>query len=328
MSRHVVLGAGPIGVSVGERLSGEHDVAVFSIMGNRAYDMVGTSVEVVDATVPAQLARVCEGAEVVYLCLNAHYVEWAELFPPRLDAAIEVAERVGAKLVYHDCVYGYDISAGIVDESTAQGSKSSKGRLRSAMAATFLRACGAGRIRGVIGRSADVYGPGALNSSFNSTLGERHFSPLLAGKPVSVLGDIDQPHTYAFVPDVARGLATLGRDDDSSGEVWHIPAAPTLSHRELLTIAFEVAGLPVKIRASKISGYVVRVIGRFQADLGQVAEMLDHFEQPLEVSHRKFEAAFGADPTPHEVAMAETMTWYRWALSHGLGSDDQLEQPG
>lgn len=54
-----------------------------------------------------------------------------------------------------------------------------------------------------------MYGPGALNSAFNSTLGERHFVLLLAGRPVSVLGDADQPPTYAFVDDVGRGLMTV-----------------------------------------------------------------------------------------------------------------------
>ena len=311
MARHVVLGAGPIGMSIGERLRDDHDVAIYSIMGTGAYDMLGTSVEAVDGTDPTELGRVCDGADVVYLCLNAHYVEWAELFPPRLEAAITAAERVGAKLVYHDTVYVYGPADGPLTESTALRPRSRKGKLRAAMAATMLEACRSGRIRGVIGRSADVYGPGALNSSFNSTLGERHFYPLLAGKSVSVLGDADQPHTYAFVADVARGLATLAQQDHAMGEVWHIPAGPTLSHRALLTIAFEVAGLPVKIRSSKISAHVVRLIGRFQADVGEVAEMLDYFEGPLVVSHDKFEAAFGADPTPHDVALTDTLAWYR-----------------
>ena len=57
---------------------------------------------------------------------------------------------------------------------------------------------------------ANMDGPGALNSSFNSTLGQGHFCPALEGKAVSVLGNIDLPHTYAYVDDVAAGRTIPG----------------------------------------------------------------------------------------------------------------------
>ena len=90
---------------------------------------------------------------------------------------------------------------------------------------------------------------GALNSSFNSTLGQRHFYPALVENAVSVLGDIDAPHTYAYVDDVARGLITLAETDDALNQVWHIPAAPTLSHRQLMTIVFEQAGHRLRLQS-------------------------------------------------------------------------------
>ena len=312
MRKHVVLGAGPLGVALGRILRGDgSDASVFSIMGNPAYDMVGTSPLTVDGAESSALAEVCKGADVIYLCLNAHYVDWYDLFPPRLEAAINAAGATGATLVYHDNVYMYGPSSSPLTEDTPYASQAKKGRLRGAMADSFLEAAQRGRLRGVIGRSADMYGPGALNSAFNSTFGQRHFYPLLAGKPVSIVGDIDQPHTYAYVDDVARGLATLGSRPEAVGGVWHIPAAPTVSQRQLMTMAFEVAGLEPKLRGSKISGFFVRIIGKFQRDVGEVAEILDQFEQPLVVSHGAFAEAFGADPTPHRTALKATLDWYR-----------------
>ena len=175
----------------------------------------------------------------------------------------------------------------------------------------FKAAHQSGKVTAVIGRSADMYCAGALNSSFNSTFGQRHFYPLLEGKMVDILGDIDQPHTYAFVDDVAHGLIRLAEHDDALGQIWHIPAAPTLSQRALMTLAFEEAGLPPKIRGSKISGYFLRAIGLFQKDVAEVSEMLYQFEKPLLVSHQKFERAYGATPTPHREALRQTLEWYR-----------------
>lgn len=310
--RHVVLGAGPLGTSIAEQLqpSGD-DTALFGVMGNPAYDMPGTTPPALDATSVDRLSEVCDDADVIYLCLNAHYVDWYDLFPPRLDAAIETAARTGATLVYHDTVYVYGRVNGPFTEDLPTSATTRKGTLRSQMADVFLQSVRSGKIRGVIGRTADMYGPGALNSSFNSTLGQRHLPPLLAGKAVSIAGDIDVPHTYGFVDDVARGLITLGRNADAHGDVWHIPAAPTLTHRDLMTLAFEANGTPPKIRGSKVSGLFIRGIGRFQPDVGEVAEMMYIFEQPFVVSHAKYEAAFGVEVTPHDVALARTLEWYR-----------------
>jgi hypothetical protein len=60
--------------------------------------------------------------------------------------------------------------------------------------------------------------PGALNSAFGSTFGQRHFYPALAGKPMRILGDVDAPRTYVYVEDFARGLITLASNEEAFGE--------------------------------------------------------------------------------------------------------------
>ena len=312
MTTQVVLGAGPLGVALVRilRAAGQ-DVELYSIMGNPAYDMTGTSPDTIEGTNVDQLVQACDGAETMYLCLNAHYVDWYSLFPPRLDAAIEAAATAGPRLVYHDTVHMYRPGPEPLTETAPPTATTRKGRLLAEMATTFLDAVRTSKIRGSIGRSADMYGPGALNSSFNSTLGQRHFYPLLAGKAVSIVGNINQPHTYAFVDDVASGLVTLAERDEALGKIWHLPAAPTLTHKELIALAFEVADKHPKIRGSRISGLFVRAIGRFNSDVGEVAEILGQFENPFVISHEKFADAFGAHPTPHRAALKTTLTWYQ-----------------
>ncbi|UCG25802.1 MAG: NAD-dependent epimerase/dehydratase family protein [Chloroflexota bacterium] len=310
--RVVVLGAGPLGTALAGQLAAQgKDARLLSVMNNRAYDMPGTKPEAIDGANEDQVRQAVAGASTVYLCLNAHYVDWYALYPPRLQAAMSAAAAASAKLVYHDSIYNYGPVDGPLTEDLPNSDKTRKGKLRGEMADKLLEAAGSGQLQAVIGRSADMYGPGALNSSFNSTLGQRHFYPALAGRAVSVLGDIDAPHTYAFVDDVARGLITLAEREEALGQVWHIPAAPTLSHRQLMTIAYEEAGQEPKIRGSRVSTYFVKVIGRFQADVGEVAEMSYQFDKPLTVDHGKFEAAFGSYPTPHQEAIGRTLVWYR-----------------
>ena len=310
--RQVILGAGPIGHALHARLVATGvEASLWSIMGDPTYDMPGTHPEPLDGTDAEAVAAACADARVVYLLLNAHYVDWYERFPPRLEAAIVAAAAASATLVYHDNLYAYGPSAVPLTEDHPADATTRKGRLRADMAALLMAALAGGRVSGVIGRSADMYGPGALNSAFDSTLGQRHFYPLLAGKPINALGDIEAPHAYAYVDDVARDLIVLGTTPDALGQVWHLPAAQALSHRALLELAGRSAGVEAKVRGSRVSGYVVKALGRFQPDVGEVAEMLYQFEQPLLVSHQRFADAFGAQPTPHEEAMARTLEWYR-----------------
>lgn len=309
---HVVLGAGPLGKSVADQLRDRGEsAALYSIMGNPAYDMPGTSPATVDGTDVGEIGPVCKGADVIYLLLNAHYVEWYDLYPPRLDAAIAAAEATGARLIYHDNLYMYGQAEGPLTEETPHQARSRKGRLRSGMAGRFMDAIDSGRIIGAIGRSADLYGPGALNSSFNATLGQRHFRPLLEGRAVPVLGDADAPHTYSYVNDVARGLITLAAQPDALGGVWHLPSAPTLTHRELLTLAFEITGSKPRIRSSAISALFVKAIGLFQKDVGELSEILYMFQQPLVVSHERFASHYEVVVTPHRQALEQTIEWYQ-----------------
>ena len=63
----------------------------------------------------------CEGARVVYLCRNAHYVDWYALFPPRLAPALAGTANAGARFVYHDNVYMYGRSSTPYTENTPGG---------------------------------------------------------------------------------------------------------------------------------------------------------------------------------------------------------------
>ncbi len=78
-------------------------------------------------------------------------------------------------------------------------------------------------------------------------------------------------------------------------------------------MAAEEAGVRPRIRASAVSAVAVQVIGMFQKDVREVAEILDQFRRPLVVSHDKFAAAVGVEVTAHREALAATLDWYRSA---------------
>lgn len=82
------------------------------------------------------------------------------------------------------------------------------------MAESVLEAHRSRKIQAAIGRAPDFYGPGVLDSA----LGERVFAAALDGRPAEVLGNIDVLHTYIYIRDFARGLVTLGQQEEFKGK--------------------------------------------------------------------------------------------------------------
>ncbi len=236
---------------------------------------------------------------------NAPYTAWPAKLPPIMHGIIVGAEAAGARLVFADNLYGYGAVAGPLTEDLPYDATGPKGQTRAHVAETLMEAHAMGKVRATIGRSSDFFGPGVRQSH----MGERVFEPILAGKPASVLGRLDVPHTYTFIDDFAAGLVTLGEQDTALGEAWHIPSGETVTTGQFLDVVFREAG--GSARARTLPKLMFSILARFHPLLRELKETLYQFEQPLVMDHGKYERAFGANPTPHDEATRRTIEWYR-----------------
>lgn len=303
---HVVFGTGPVGLAVMRELhEQEKRVRLVNRSGTAA---VPQSVEVVkgNASDPASTRQVCQDATVVYNCVNAPYTDWVEMFPPMHTAILQGAAAANAKLVVAENLYMYGPVSGSITEALPFHPTTRKGRVRAQMAEELMAAHRAGIVRATSGRASDFYGPGAGSQGI---FGDRVIPPLLAGKTVSVLGKLDMPHTYTYVTDFGKGLALLGTHEEALGQSWHVPNAPTLTTRQMLTLFFEEAQLPP--RMGSVPDLLIRMLGLVNPTLREVAEMLYEFNEPFVVDSSKFVQAFGDIATPHSEAIRQTLEWYR-----------------
>ena len=231
IEKHVVFGTGQVGRALIEQLarSGE-DVRAVSMHRPKAVPE-GVDWRAANATDPEAAADASKGASVVYQCLNAPYTKWPELFPPLQRGVLAAAERADALLVTLENVYAYGSSGGRpMTEDHPLAATTVKGRTRAAMTRELLAAAEAGRVRIAIGRASDIFGAGATQTA----LGSRVFANALAGKRADFIGNLDLPHTYSYVPDVADGLATLGTDERAIGGAWHLPGPETVTTRAII----------------------------------------------------------------------------------------------
>ncbi|MDZ4716999.1 MAG: NAD-dependent epimerase/dehydratase family protein [Roseiflexaceae bacterium] len=302
---HVVFGVGSVGLAVmRELLKRGRRVRMVSRSGNIT---VPDGVELIkaDATDPRSAAAACADAQVVYQCAQPGYTEWIEKFPPIQAGVLSGAAAVGATLVVADNLYMYGSVHGPITEDLPYNATTRKGRLRAQMANQILEAHRNGSIKATIGRASNFYGPEAgAQGWFN----DRVVPPLLAGKTVSLLGNIDLPHTFSYVEDFGTALVILGEHAAALGQAWHIPNAPTRTPRQVLTAFFEEAGKRPKIGTTP--DLAVRALGLINPMIREVAEMLYEFNEPFIVDHSKFERAFGNCATPEREAIRRTLAWY------------------
>ena len=267
----------------------------------------GVEVVLGDATDPARTRELCQGASIVYHCAGAPYAEWPATLPRLMAGIIEGASDAGAKLVYADNLYGYGPVNGPLFESLPDRPAGPKGAVRARVARQLLDAHREGRVRAVIGRASDFYGPGVRLSA----LGERVFAAALANRSASVLGDVDAAHSFSYIGDFAASLVTLGEHDEALGQVWHVPHDVPLTMREMLVFVYAEAGATLRFRAA--SRLMLNLAALVNPMARELKETFYQFERPFVVDHAKFARAFGASPTRHREAIRATLDW--WAMA-------------
>ena len=302
MALHVIVGKGPVGTTTAEELVRQgHEVRILSRSGGVSAD--GIEHRQVDAADADAVTAATSGAAALYNAVNPAYHRWATDWPPVAAALLTTAERTGAVLVTMSNLYGYGRPSGPMTPQSPLSATDVKGRVRNRMWADALAAHESGRVRVTEARAADFVGPQvpAEHSHLN-----RQLPALRKGRRAWVVGDPDAARTWAYLPDVAATLATLGTDERALGRAWHVPSAAPRSQREALgdlAAAMHVAPVPV----SGIPWPVLRAVGLVVPVMAEVVAIRHQFDQPYVIDARETVETFGIEPTPWNEALAATV---------------------
>ncbi|GHO78383.1 epimerase [Ktedonobacter sp. SOSP1-85] len=305
---HVIFGIGPVGLSLAEELLTRGKRVRLVNRSGKGQIPAGAELMAGDASQLANAQELSQGAAVIYNATHAPYEQWPEVLPRLQENMIESAAATGAKLVVIDTLYLYGETHGKpMTEAMAHTATSRKGRMRAQLAWGYLQAHRVGKARVTIGRAADFYGPRVLNSS----LGQYVFPAALSGQPVLTLGNIDLPHSYSYMPDISKGLATLGEQDDALGREWLLPVAPTITTRQVLQIIGQELGqIPQIFNVPTIEQ--ARAAGIFDETFAhEYTELFYQYTEPQIVESSAIEQAFGLHATPWEEALRATIRWYQ-----------------
>ena len=314
MTRHVILGKGPIGSTLARQLADAGgDVLVLSRSGApSAHGMTRESADspvrhaAVDSADAAALSRAARGADVLYNCVNPAYHRWPTDWPPIADAILAAAESTGAVLVTTGNLYGYGAGTQLMREDSPLASTETKGLVRMAMWREAERRHRDGRVRATEVRGSDYVGPGALGQAH---AGHRMLAPLLAGRPLHPIGASDVPHTWTYLPDFARALTAAGATEAAWGSAWHVPSPQALTFRQLATLFADAAGAP-QPRIRPLPMAAVRLLGIGSPMLREVFAMSYQFVEPFVLDSTRSQGVLGLTPTPWDTIVAETLAWW------------------
>lgn len=305
---HIIFGTGPLGLAVMEQLILQNK-KVLMVNTRGVAEEIPPDVQVVkgNATNLSSVLDICNShpASVIYHCIGLPYHSWEKLYPIMMDNIIEAGAQSGAKIVYGDNLYAYGPHNEPLHESLSYIPVGAKTKTRAEVATKLMDAHRAGKVKATIGRATDFYGPRVKNA----ILGERVFKNLLENKPVDMLGNPDTIHSQIFIQDFAKGLVLLSEHEEAYGEIWHIPAAPATSNRELVKQIANRIGVTPKYRvAGKL---IVTIGGIFNSDIKEFKELMYQHSNNFIVDASKFQKAFAFTATPHEEAIQKTVDWYQ-----------------
>jgi len=285
---HLVLGgAGAIGQAVITELQSK-GLNVKAVERSKQLDDVETiNVDLMNSD---ETKSALEGSTHVYLCVGLPYNSkiWEESWPKLARSVIDASAHNNAKLIFFDNMYMYGPSPLTVpfDEKELQEPQSKKGEVRKIVADMILAAHKDNKIKAVIGRSADFYGPNAINSTLYATMIKR----MLDNKKPQWVGKAGVKHTWAYSLDNGRALVELALDNSTYGEVWHLPVGPEVTPNELLGNINQELGSDFSI--SYMPKPVLTLLSLFVPILRELKETLYQFDNTYHMSWNKFHTKF------------------------------------
>ena len=302
---HVVTGAGPVGSTVALQLADAGQQVRLLTRSGSGPEHPSIERRRVDVSQPQALAVAFAGATAVHHCIHGSAYDaraWREELPRAEEAVLEAAGRIGAVVVFPESLYSYGPVEGPITEETPRTATGGKLGVRT----DLLAQREASATPTVSVAASDFYGPLVRNAH----AGERMVPTVLAGKTMRVLGSLDQPHSFTYVPDLAAAMIEAARREDLWNSFLHAPTTAPVTQQRLVEMVATAGSVAVP-RTSAIPPWVLRASGLVSREMRELAETSYMFTAPFVLDSTASEQRLGLAPTPMADGVARTVAWWR-----------------
>jgi len=253
---------------------------------------------------PASIRSAFSGVSTLVYLLGVPYNQF-RLHPELMKKVIAGAIDAGvARILLIGTLYVFGRArAKRTTEDHPRKPHTFKGRMRKAQEDVLMEADAAGKLCASVLRLPDFYGPDVEGSLLRDL-----FLAAAAGRRANLIGPLDAPHEFVFVPDVGPVVAKMLRTDGAFGHGWNLGGAGAITERELAKMAF--GDKPPKLRvAGKMT---LRLLGLFNPLMRELVEMNYLMTEPLIVDDTALANLLGPiEKTSYRDGVARSMEWAR-----------------
>jgi nucleoside-diphosphate-sugar epimerase len=251
---------------------------------------------------PESVRAAARGIDTIIYLVGVNYWQFA-LHPQLMARTLAGAESAGVRhLLLIGTVYPYGRARSErVREDHPREPHTFKGKMRKAQEDLLLKADEAGRIRGAVLRLPDFYGPGVDKSFLNEA-----FVAAATGGVANLVGPVEKPHEFVFVPDVGPVVVRVIDAPGAWGHVWHLAGAGVTSQQEMVDEIARQAGRPIKTRVA--GKWMLRVIGLFNPLMREMVEMHYLLTEPLIMDDSALQGLIGpVGKTPYAEGIRQSL---------------------
>ena len=251
---------------------------------------------------PSSVREACRGIESIVYLVGVDYWKFA-LHPRLMKQTLEGAITEGvARLLLIGTIYPYGRPRSArVTEDHPREPHTFKGRMRKAQEDLLLEADAAHRIKGCVLRLPDFYGPGVDKSFIHGAI-----IAAVKGGTANMIGPLDKPHEFVFVPDVGPVVLKLLETSAAFGHVWHFGGAGVTSQQALVVEIGRQTGRALKLRVAGKT--VLRLMGLFNPMMREMVEMHYLLTEPVIMDDSRLQRLIGPlAKTSYEEGLRRTL---------------------
>jgi nucleoside-diphosphate-sugar epimerase len=215
----------------------------------------------------ASVAAAASGVDTIVYLVGVPYNQFAK-HPQVMRQTLEGATRAGVRqMLLIGTVYPYGVPKTIpVREDHPREPHTFKGQMRKMQEDLLLNADSRGAIRGAVLRLPDFYGPDVTSSLVHDA-----FVAAATGRRANLVGPIDTPHEFLYVPDAGPVVTALARNPAAYGKIWHLGGFGVITQRDFAGTIFKAAGTEPRLLVANKT--MLRLLGLFNPIMRELVEM-------------------------------------------------------
>lgn len=259
---------------------------------------------------PASIQAASAGLQTVIYLVGVPYDRFAE-HPPLMERTLAGVTAAGVeRFILIGTVYPYGRArSNPIREDHPREPHTFKGQMRLAQEKLVLAAHGRNGLSTLVLRLPDFYGPGIERSLVNGV-----FEGAANGTRAQMIGPVDVPHEFIYLPDAGPVVEKLTRTPEAYGRWWHLAGTGTITQREMARQAYALAGQKPKLMIAGKT--MLRVLGLFNPLMRELVEMNYLMTEPVVMDDTALTGLIGPiAKTSYEEGIRQTFAAAREAAS-------------